>query len=192
MQGKVKFFNEAKGYGFITQDDGGGEVFVHRTDFPPDVATLAEGQTVTFDIEQSPRGLRAVKVAVVDVPASRRDITDELTRVSLEFFLPLSVKPLDDPSFDPGETVIMDSDAANIATVSNREFALAAVHAINTHRLILKCLVQAKDETERLRSANALMRAALEDAAKFGAGWPKSTYDAVHAAIANAKTGGAQ
>jgi CspA family cold shock protein len=63
--GRVKFFNEAKGFGFILRDDGSGDVFVHRTDLPADVNFLYEGQTVTFDIDRTSRGLRAVNIVVV-------------------------------------------------------------------------------------------------------------------------------
>ena len=64
FKGTVKFFNEAKKYGFLTRADGFGDVFVHRADLPMDIGVLYEGQAVTFQIEKTKRGLRAVNVAV--------------------------------------------------------------------------------------------------------------------------------
>ena len=66
--GTVKFFNETKGFGFIANDDGGDDVFVHITGILMDgFKTLHEGQKVTFDIENDSRTgkLRAANVRVV-------------------------------------------------------------------------------------------------------------------------------
>lgn len=60
--GKVKWFNEAKGFGFISQENG-QDVFVHYTAIDGSgFRTLTEGQTVQFDIVQGPKGLQAQKV----------------------------------------------------------------------------------------------------------------------------------
>jgi CspA family cold shock protein len=61
--GTVKWFNESKGFGFISQDDGGPDVFVHfRAISGTGFKTLNEGQKVTFDLEQGPKGPQAANV----------------------------------------------------------------------------------------------------------------------------------
>ena len=62
MKGTVKWFNDAKGYGFITQP-GGEDVFVHFSAIVGEgFRTLSEGQEVEFDLNQTDRGLQAAKV----------------------------------------------------------------------------------------------------------------------------------
>jgi CspA family cold shock protein len=60
--GRVKWFNEQKGYGFISRDDG-EDVFVHFSEIVADgFKTLSENQEVSFEIKEGPRGLQATNV----------------------------------------------------------------------------------------------------------------------------------
>jgi cold shock protein len=63
-QGKVKWFNETKGYGFIGQEDG-NDVFVHVNSLAPGVRTLSENQLVEFEVEQGKKGPQAANVRPV-------------------------------------------------------------------------------------------------------------------------------
>src|SRR5687767_12134719 len=64
--GTVKWFNDSKGFGFITQDGGGDDVFCHHTAINADgFRTLAEGQKVEFEVTKGPKGLQAANVRVV-------------------------------------------------------------------------------------------------------------------------------
>ncbi len=61
-KGTVKWFNESKGFGFITKEDG-GDVFVHYTAIQDNgFKSLAEGQAVSFEIVDGPKGPKAVNV----------------------------------------------------------------------------------------------------------------------------------
>lgn len=68
-QGTVKWFSDSKGFGFIADDEGGEDIFVHFSSIVADgFKTLTEGQKVTFDVEQDPKNsskLRAANVQVI-------------------------------------------------------------------------------------------------------------------------------
>ncbi|MDY0131814.1 MAG: cold shock domain-containing protein [Desulforegulaceae bacterium] len=63
LEGKVKWFSNKKGYGFIEKEDGSGDIFVHHTSIEmPGFRTLAEGEKVIFEIEENDRGYAAKNV----------------------------------------------------------------------------------------------------------------------------------
>ena len=64
--GTVKWFNEKKGFGFITPDDGGGDLFVHHTNIESaGFRTLQDGQRVEYEAAQGKKGMEATKVKPV-------------------------------------------------------------------------------------------------------------------------------
>ncbi len=65
-QGTVKWFNESKGFGFIAQDNGGAELFVHFSEIQGNgFKTLAENQRVQFEVKLGQKGLQAAKVQAI-------------------------------------------------------------------------------------------------------------------------------
>ena len=66
VQGTVKWFNNDKGFGFITPDDGGKDLFVHYSEVQGGgFRSLEENQRVQFEVEQGQKGPQAVKVTAV-------------------------------------------------------------------------------------------------------------------------------
>lgn len=63
LTGKVKWFNENKGYGFILQESGGRDIFVHYSEIKEEgYRTLSEGEVVEFEVTESPKGPQAKEV----------------------------------------------------------------------------------------------------------------------------------
>jgi len=65
MKGTIKWYNETKGFGFITSD-GAKDIFVHRSGLKSQAISLDEGQEVEFEIQDSPKGPVAINVDVLD------------------------------------------------------------------------------------------------------------------------------
>ncbi|MDE1514403.1 MULTISPECIES: cold-shock protein [Vibrio] len=66
LTGSVKWFNETKGFGFLSQDNGGDDVFVHFNSIvSTGFKTLTEGQKVSFIVEQGKKGLQAAQVTAL-------------------------------------------------------------------------------------------------------------------------------
>jgi CspA family cold shock protein len=83
--GKVKWFNNAKGYGFVLPDDGGEDLFIHYSAIQMDgYKTLKAGQEIQFEVVEGPKGLHAVNIQDVEEHTS---VNGEVSGVSVDFDL---------------------------------------------------------------------------------------------------------
>lgn len=62
--GTVKWFDPQKGFGFISPDQGGSDVFVHASMLPEGITTLPDGQRVEYEVEMTPRGVKVVQLTL--------------------------------------------------------------------------------------------------------------------------------
>lgn len=66
--GRVKWYNAEKGFGFVSRDDGGSDVFLHRDSLPDGAPELKAGQKLEYGIVDTRRGVQAMSVSLVETP----------------------------------------------------------------------------------------------------------------------------
>jgi CspA family cold shock protein len=97
--GKVKWFDPAKGFGFLSQEGGGPDVYVHADALPEGVTTLKNGARVEFGIAQGRRGDQALQVRLLDAPPSVQRNQAQQRRKKPEEMVPIvedTIRLLDD------------------------------------------------------------------------------------------------
>jgi CspA family cold shock protein len=98
--GQVKWFNNAKGFGFILPDDGGDDLFAHYSAIGMDgYKTLKAGQLVTFETVEGPKGLHAANIQAAQGNPEEAGTEDAVAQQSVE----QPTEPSADPSLEPSE-----------------------------------------------------------------------------------------
>ena len=83
--GRVKWFNNAKGYGFILPEEGGEDLFAHYSSIVMEgYKTLKAGQPVTYDVLEGPKGSHAINIQTVEAEEESADVSEESADVSEE------------------------------------------------------------------------------------------------------------
>src|SRR5690348_8487548 len=119
IKGTVKFFNNAKGFGFITPDDGGKDVFVPAATITQSGSgRLKAGQRVSFETEPDPKGPKAVRLTLLDEPPREvvreipRDLPRDISR-DVPKEIPRDASPLRDTRPAPRPAVTLYHDPAD-------------------------------------------------------------------------------
>ena len=91
--GTVKWFNNAKGYGFIVADDQNEDMFAHYSSIQMDgYRTLKAGQKVNFDTKPADNGIHAINISVIGASSSQTEDESHLAFAKSKFFIPLYKK----------------------------------------------------------------------------------------------------
>ncbi|GLZ80631.1 cold-shock protein CspA [Actinorhabdospora filicis] len=96
--GRVKWYDTEKGFGFISRDDGTGDVFVHKAALPEGVEALTPGQRLDFGVMDTRRGVQAMTVKILEAPpsvaAAQRRSPEELNSLIEDMIKVLEMKVL--------------------------------------------------------------------------------------------------